>query len=94
MQPISIDKMALEKASMVATVIPLVKSKDRFLPDSWKIMRKMIPEAYEANTRHIIREIGSYEQDSRLQKVVAYGEVTAFARILKEKGISLRGLIA
>jgi hypothetical protein len=88
------DKIALEKASLVATVIPLLKSKDRFLPDTWKIMRKMIPEAYEANTQHIIREIGSYEQDSRLQKVLAYGEVTAFARILKEKGISLSGLIA
>ncbi|MBN2144130.1 MAG: hypothetical protein JW774_05850 [Candidatus Aureabacteria bacterium] len=87
------DKVKLEEARMIATLIPLTKSNSRYLPDSRKIVKEMIPEAYESNIRHITSEISSYSTDSRLQKVFAYGEMASFARTLKEKGLSLSGII-
>ena len=64
------------------------------LPDFAAIRRGAVPAAYQHNADHLRAHISYYMRERMLRQVRAYGEVAAFARLLKQRGISLRILAA
>lgn len=83
-------------AAMNITLVPLTdtqNSEGGYLPDYQRINNGSISKAFEANSIHIAENGDYYSKDQRLQRVIAYGQIAALARTLKQNGISLSKII-
>ena len=92
---ISNNMVTPKNANMDITMIPLLESENKteFLPDYNRIAAGHFSSAFEENSTHIAKNADYYSKDSRLQKVLAYGQLTALARALKASGIKLSTLL-
>ena len=84
-----------KNANMDITMIPLLESQNKteYLPDYTRIASANFSKSFEENSTHIAKNADYYAKDSRLQKVLAYGQLTALARALKASGVKLSGIL-
>lgn len=84
-----------KNANMDITMIPLLESQNKtdYLPDYNRIAAGNFSKAFEENSIHIAKNADYYAKDSRLQKVLAYGQLTALARALKASGVKLSSIL-
>ena len=62
------------------------------LPDEAAINSGSVPRAYEMNVRHIADNIDYYRRERIVDEAFSYGEVAAFIRGLKQRGVDLQAL--
>lgn len=84
-----------KNANMDITMIPLLESQNKteYLPDYNRIASGNFSNAFEENSAHIAKNADYYSKDSRIQKVLAYGQLTALARVLKASGVKLSAIL-
>jgi hypothetical protein len=89
------DRLVPAGAELGITLIPLTERTNErggHLPDYLALAQGRVSQAFESNIGHIVRNMDVYEQDSRLQKVIAVGQTVSLARLLRDSGIPVRGL--
>jgi hypothetical protein len=74
-----------------STIVPLSMEKkgQGFLPDSDRISRGEIDGGYVQNLKHLDDNIDYYAQEKAVRIALAYGEVAAFIRSMRAKGLKL-----
>lgn len=74
------------------TFIPLAAEKNAIggnRPDLERISHNDVPADYVASMKHLQDNFGYYAREKIIRTVIAYGEVAAFLRSMKGKGITL-----
>ncbi|MCB2221561.1 MAG: hypothetical protein KQI35_14275 [Bacteroidetes bacterium] len=85
-------RMGLSNSNLEVTLVPLSTEKSvdgGHLPDFEALEDDRIPTEYLENIRHITENIDYYMNEQLLRMVNAYGEMAAFARLMKKSGVNL-----